>query len=855
MISRETTSPKWPRRGLVGCLLLAVALTVSALGLGAIHTTILCAVTAIVAVAAVTMWFGAAPMRVRASATILVATAALLTGYTLLQAIPLPIGVLTAIAPKSADIWTRALTPLHEVGPKWVTLSLDPVATRVEVLRGIAYVLMFLASVRVASDRRGAGVLAGSIVVTAVVLGIASLLHPAFGMHKVFGVYDPGEGISDRHIAPLLNPNHLAAYMNIGFCVALGAALAPRSKVPRAISASAVIVLAGLQVWVASRGGVAAMILGALLVVWFSREDKSEASSRRGLAWAIPALLCAGSAVIMVLSTSDALKELTETDTSKLELIRRALGMSLDFPVFGVGRGAFESTFAAYRSGRGHMVFTHPEDVVAQWISEWGFPVALLAGGAIAFALRPSSMRARSFPAIGAWVALATAAIHNLVDFSSETPGVMLALVACAAIVTAGSGGTRPRSRLLRWSGAPRLVAGASAFAGLGAILLVQPGIGRELADDRAALRKNAFDSTMGRDAFHDAARAAMLRHPAEPYLPFAGALRASRARDESFMPWIERTLERAPIYPPAHLVLGRAIAPYSPSQARLEYRLASEQSPGLVHAATAEGIRLVRNFDDAMELVPATVDALAVLEQISDAIAERLPSTRERIDAEILARKPDAIPPLARRGEGVLGDLRAGPSAPWCEAARAECVRAGFAIADRLRALAPQSLDVQVLSASLRVEGGDARRGIDELSSACETVDRRVDCLMQLASLARRAHDDARAAAALERLTRAGCDNDVDCVRVLSFVAGAELARGNTGMALNLYKKALARTPDDESLIEAVAMLAVRMGLHGEALEYYRRLAQLHPTDARWAEGMNREKAAAMTDMYKPPR
>ena len=42
-----------------------------------------------------------------------------------------------------------------------------------------------------------------------------------FGLHRVFGVYQPTDSIQERHIAPLLNPNHLGAYLNIGFCLAL----------------------------------------------------------------------------------------------------------------------------------------------------------------------------------------------------------------------------------------------------------------------------------------------------------------------------------------------------------------------------------------------------------------------------------------------------------------------------------------------------------------------------------------------------------------------------------------------------------------------------------------------------------
>ena len=45
-----------------------------------------------------------------------------------------PLGWLAVIAPHNADVWSRALVPLGEAGPAWAPITLDPIATRVEVL-------------------------------------------------------------------------------------------------------------------------------------------------------------------------------------------------------------------------------------------------------------------------------------------------------------------------------------------------------------------------------------------------------------------------------------------------------------------------------------------------------------------------------------------------------------------------------------------------------------------------------------------------------------------------------------------------------------------------------------------------
>ena len=68
----------------------------------------------------------------------------------------MPRSAVEALSPHAADVWSRSLRPLGEEGPSMITLSLDPTATRVEVLRGIVYLLAFLAALRVAWRREGA---------------------------------------------------------------------------------------------------------------------------------------------------------------------------------------------------------------------------------------------------------------------------------------------------------------------------------------------------------------------------------------------------------------------------------------------------------------------------------------------------------------------------------------------------------------------------------------------------------------------------------------------------------------------------------------------------------------------------
>src|SRR5262249_46812389 len=158
------------------------------------------------------------------------------------------------------------------------------------------------------------------------------------------------------------------------------------------------------------------------------------------------------------------------------------------------------------------------------------------------------------------------------------------------------------------------------------AIALVIPGMGHELREERAAMYTRAMQPGMARDAFLPLERAAMLRHPADGYFAFLGAVRAAQARDESIGPWIGRTLDRPPVFGPALLRAAGSLYTRWPSQARLEYRVALEQDPMAREPFRAEAPALVRSFDDAMELVPAQGNMrIMALTLLMSAVAPRL--------------------------------------------------------------------------------------------------------------------------------------------------------------------------------------------------------------------------------------
>lgn len=830
---------------------LALAIAGSALALGSVHTAVLCLVAVVlVGVLGLQLW-GCRPTMVSRAATALVATWLALLAWTFVQQIPVPSGLLAAVAPSNADVWSRALLPLREPGPPSAPVSLDPTATRIHLLRGLVYGMAFLCALRVAARTSGLKFLERSVLVSAVVVGIAAALHPALGLVRVYGIVKPESADFGNRIGPLLNENHLAAYLNLGACIALGMALARHSRIPRWVPLAAYGILVALQMWNASRGGVATLVVGSLLVLWLARRREGD---RKLVSWQ---WLVAGAGLLVVLAVGvlatrgRSYDDLTSSDTVKLALIRRAASVLPTFPWVGMGRGAFESVFQAFRSdGEGHIVFTHPENLVLQWTTEWGLPVGLVALLAISLALGTVVVRARDVVPIGPAAGVIAVALHNLVDFSAEVPGVAIALAVCTGCVVGAASKSAGGAAPAWWTRSPRVVVSVTAVATLALVVVTFGARDHELRADQATLRKLALDPAASRDTFVAAARAAMLRHPAEPYLPLMGAVRAARAGDESPIPWIGRTLERASVYGRAHLLLARQLSRRSPAQARLEYRLAMEQDYTLITTAIAEGALLVRGPDDALQLVPVGRFEESVMTTLASALRDRVPAASDRLAEELAARHPSSPYVVRLAAEKSLAMLRRGDGA--CATDRPGCVRAALENAARLVSAEPQECTSHRLAAEIRIATGSVDDAIASLEGALGNVRDPGACLQFLVAHAEASGDEKRLERALEHLLGLGCATDEQCAASHLQAAAVEERRGHLTAALKTLKRGDARMPGRRDLLTALARVASSAGRHADALDAYRSLVDEDPANPEWRAGVEREKAALERDQHR---
>lgn len=832
------------RAFLAGKWLLAAVVPASAMAIGSLHTPVLVAVAAAAAIACALVWTATPRRTSRASQWVLVAFGILL-GATVLQAIPLPAGVARWIAPGTADVWARALSPLHEAGPAWHPVTVAPPATHVEILRGALYGCVFLAALRVAYSEGGASFLERVVVASAVVMALASLAHASVRAQRVFGIYRPRDAYAyyaDR-LSPLLNPNHLAAYLNVGAFVAAGVAARRREgngAFPRVLALAAVLLLAGTSVWAGSRGAMGSLVIGALLLGALSLYRRGRMGLRGAEAGLVVVALVAAGALYGLGASDVARAEASDTDTSKLGLALSTLRLVETSPFAGVGRGAFETIFPSVREGTTYFTFLRTENIVTQWVVEWGAPASLLGAAALAMAFRPNVVLHAARPAVGAWAALVATVVHELVDFHLEVPGIVVLVTVVAAIVAGSRAASGERRERLPSARRLRAVAWTTAAATAVAIVVVLPSSGHALPDERDAAAKSAIDPSVPPSVFRDQIRSMMLRYPAEPYFPLAGAIRAQARGEGSVVPWTAHALERYPRFGRAHLVLARSLAPRNRAQARLEYRLAYENDVGVRENVLKEVSRLVGGFDDAMELVPVGEAGTSMLDHLAETLSPRLPATSAGLDAELQRRSPETPGLLRRRVAAALSDVT--HHHPWCEGRRceADAIAAAKAIVTR----EPDKCSAHASLARVRIAVGEPKTGLDELAVASDRCGDRAECLKSLVELALEVGDRRRADDTIDRVQRSGCGSPDACVALYTWLAGTLELRGSRVRAAGLYKRAYELAPDKEYLLEHYAQMAEQSGLLTEAIDAYGKLADRHPEESRWAAARDGLKA-----------
>lgn len=835
----------------------------SVLAIGAVHVPVALGFAAFAAATGVLALALSAPQEGRSAWPAPAWIPLLLALYSALQAVPLPLGLLEVLAPANAEVWSRAQALLGSSASS-ASLSLDPGASLVEAAKWVGYAGL-LVTAAVVSRARGAAFGITLVFASATVAALVTLLHGLLGLSQVYGLYAPTFQPVLWHVGPLLNPNNLAGYLNLGFLSGAGMLLARKSPVPVWALGGGLAAILGVGIISASRGGVLALPIGLVLLLVALRgrlRERERGDSNIGRALLV-VVLTAGTAFAILGATGSVWDELYSKNVDKLAILGWIVPVISDHPLFGVGRGAFESVFPAYHTGPGNVLYAHAENFALSWAVEWGLPVSLAALLAFGWVLRPRALGVgRSAVATGAWAGLFVVLLQNLFDLALEVPAVCFAFAVLLGSLSGdrrrrgAASASRPRrSRLLlRPAHAATLLALAATPTLAAAFAYGAPDVATLRRRLRAQLAEADLTRGEVRAELRAAVAAAVRRNPAEPYFPLMGALVAQAGAEESPLPWVARALERAPGSGRAHLLLADILASRGAvGQALFELRLAQEADPSLFDAASGAALRWSRSYDELLPAIPAGRAGGAFL----DAAGSRLSRSERRsfgeeCDRAALERDPSRPLPRQRLAMAMLAALEGDPSSTSCPN-RASCEEQIERHAEVLaQSRAEVSISVQ-LRARLLVVRGNLEAADALLAEGCAGVRDRVECLEVRLRIAAQRPDDTRLTAVEKELRAAACLESHRCAEVHTLMADVRTGRRDHKGALAHLERA-AEAESTEPRVLRAAEAAVVAGEHARAATLFERvLARRGGRDAALEARIAAEKGRLVERLVQP--
>jgi tetratricopeptide (TPR) repeat protein len=527
--------------------------------------------------------------------------------WIVIQVIPLPPLVLRPIAP-GADALSKLSLSALGLYQRMRPLSLDPAASLVEVSKAFTCTCAALATVLIVRSRRARDTLWAALALSGAAVAITGLISAAVTL---------GDGTMPP--APFGNPNHYAGFLNLCAWPALGLAMeAPRSKRPYWLTC---FVLVGIGVFLSlSRGGIGAFVAGLVVFLSLHLRGRPDHSSKKWL-WLSALAVSAVVGTAALIASARLVGKLSSVPVAQLSAVDKVAiwptlaRLMTRFPLFGIGRGAFSTTYPAFKAYVDRFTWTHAENEWLQIPIEIGVPAAVVLIGTFVWTwIRATRDPHLTSAAIGVLSGMAGLALHNTVDFSLEVLGVALPFAVAAASVSRSDFSWRVgRGPLIAWAGGSAVLSA----------LCLPLGHQHSPESDIAVLAQSRNVTEL-----ESAAKDALVWHPVD-YLPHAivGA-RLSEDDCPRAEPWLSRAAVLNPTAAEPHLYLGscmarRGMPTGAIQQLRLAYLFGRKD-------ALAVAMGHYRAIDTLLKVVPDLPDSL-------NDLAARLADQRRWVEAKAL--------------------------------------------------------------------------------------------------------------------------------------------------------------------------------------------------------------------------
>jgi O-antigen ligase len=379
----------------------------------------------------------------------------LLPGLTLLafaffQIVSLPVSLLRVMSPAAASLSTEMLG----ANGAWVSPSLNPYGSILQLVLLLSLAGAFLLAACAPLPGRSTLIL-WSVLVSGAVNAAIGWWHFSAGWEtQLFGLFSPVYEIRgwERLHWPFVNPDHMATLMAVVSVLAAGAFIWPRllgafaggaAGVPHRLFAGLVLALtAPMLVRTGSRGGMGAAVAGLLVmaILWPAEKSAVKLIASAGRIFALVSLIMGAAWFAKPRShpipgdpVYFAIVPIDPSLATRGMVTLQTLEMIWDFPLLGVGIGAWSEIFPRYQHYPIVFNFTNAHNDYVEWLAEVGIGGASILLVLFAVFIRgvsstvePDALRRRAI--LGG--AVAVAAVHAIGDFSLRIPANALIIAA-----------------------------------------------------------------------------------------------------------------------------------------------------------------------------------------------------------------------------------------------------------------------------------------------------------------------------------------------------------------------------------------------------------------------------------------
>lgn len=370
------------------------------------------------------------------------------------QLVPLPGSVRALLSPADTDYFSRSMLIPLPAGA-WAPLSLVPDAWLFGAGVALAAALTFWWA-RTTLGSHGVRALVRWLAWIALAVSVIALVQPAlFPSGKIYGLWTPiSQGA--HPIGPIVSRNHFAGWvvlvwpLLVGYLIAHGRSHwrdVPKRRMAvilmdtRALWLVASIALLTASLLITqSRAGVVSFGLAVLVLVVRSW-SRTRASGRVGLAGLLIAIALASAlwaSPTAVMNRFD--RAWSGADGGRPEIWRETRGLIAQFPLAGIGLGAFDVVMPVYQQAARTTLINHAHNQYLHVLAEGGLMVSvplavtLLAFVGLARRRLRDDRTAMAHVRDGAAAGLCGLALLSVFDVPALTPAVVLTAVIAAAI-------------------------------------------------------------------------------------------------------------------------------------------------------------------------------------------------------------------------------------------------------------------------------------------------------------------------------------------------------------------------------------------------------------------------------------